>query len=78
MKGGELARQIKRVGQPTLILWGGKDQLIPPSVAQQFVADIDGSQIVTFDDLGHVPQEEEPVRTVGPFKIFLGNTLNQN
>ena len=78
MKGGELAQQIKRVGQPTLILWGGKDQLIPPSVAQQFVADIDGSQIVTFDDLGHVPQEEDPVRTVGPFKIFLGNTLNQN
>lgn len=71
-KGGELARQIKRVSQPTLILWGGQDRLIPPSVAQQFVADINGAQIVTFDDLGHVPQEEDPGRTVGPLVIFLG------
>jgi len=52
-------------------LWGGQDRLIPPSVAQQFVNDIAGSQIVTFDDLGHVPHEEDPVRTVEPFKIFL-------
>jgi len=66
-----LSRQIKRVTQPTLILWGGQDRLIPPSVAQQFVNDIEGSQIVTFDDLGHVPHEEDPARTVGPFKIFL-------
>jgi len=66
-----LSRQIKRVTQPTLILWGGQDRLIPPSVAQQFVNDIEGSQIVTFDDLGHVPHEEDPVRTVGPFKMFL-------
>ena len=66
-----LSRQIKRITQPTLILWGGQDRLIPPSVAQQFVNDIAGSQIVTFDDLGHVPHEEDPVRTVEPFKIFL-------
>lgn len=71
-KGGELSRQIKRVSQPTLILWGGQDRLIPPHMAQQFVRDIQGAQIVTFDDLGHVPQEEDPVRTVGPLKIFLG------
>ena len=71
-KGGELHRQIKRVSQPTLILWGGQDRLIPPEMAQRFVKDIQGAQIVTFDDLGHVPHEEDPVRTVGPFKIFLG------
>jgi pimeloyl-ACP methyl ester carboxylesterase len=77
-KGGELAREIKRVSQPTLILWGAEDHLIPTSVAQQFVTDISGAQIVTFEDLGHVPQEEDPVRSVGPFKLFLNTSLNAN
>jgi pimeloyl-ACP methyl ester carboxylesterase len=77
-KGGELAREIKRVSQPTLILWGAEDHLIPTSVAQQFVDDISGAQIVTFEALGHVPQEEDPVRSIGPFKLFLNTSLNAN
>jgi pimeloyl-ACP methyl ester carboxylesterase len=77
-KGGELAREIKRVSQPTLILWGAEDHLIPTSVAQQFVDDISGAQIVTFEALGHVPQEEDPGRSIGPFKLFLNNSLNVN
>jgi len=77
-KGSELAREIKRVSQPTLILWGAEDHLIPTSVAQQFVDDISGAQIVTFEALGHVPQEEDPVRSVGPFKLFLNTSLNAN
>ncbi|MEY4429521.1 MAG: hypothetical protein RLZZ182_2210 [Pseudomonadota bacterium] len=74
MKGGELAAQIKRVKQPTLILWGSEDHLIPTTVAQQFMRDIEGAQIVTFEGLGHVPQEEDPVRTVRPFQQFLLST----
>ena len=31
-----------------------------------------GSQLVILDDLGHVPQEEDPVRTVAVAKQFLG------
>jgi pimeloyl-ACP methyl ester carboxylesterase len=39
----------------------------PPS---SFI-DIAGSSIVVFDDLGHVPQEEDPVRTVAAARPFL-------
>ncbi|TBO29221.1 alpha/beta hydrolase [Aquabacterium lacunae] len=74
MKGGELSAHIRRVKQPTLILWGSEDRLIPTTVAQQFMRDIEGAQIVTFDGLGHVPQEEDPVRTVRPFQQFLLST----
>ena len=38
----------------------------------RFKRDIAGSSIVVFDDLGHVPQEEDPVRTVAALKSFLG------
>jgi hypothetical protein len=41
-------------------------------LAQRFAADIPGARVVMFDDLGHVPQEEDPARTVAEVKAFLG------
>jgi pimeloyl-ACP methyl ester carboxylesterase len=64
--------KVSGVVAPTLILWGGRDHLIPPAFAQRFAADIPGSQSVVFDDLGHVPHEEDPLRTVAAVKAFLG------
>lgn len=68
---GEGAEQIARVKQPTLILWGGRDRLIPPAVGQWLQQQIAGSRLVVFNDLGHVPHEEDPARTVAPVKDFL-------
>jgi len=72
---GQDAERVSRLTQPTLILWGGRDRLIPPGVAQDFKARIDGSRLVLFDDLGHVPQEEDPDGTVQPVKEFLNQDL---
>ena len=68
---GEGAEQIARVKQPTLILWGGRDRLIPPAVGQWLQQQIAGSRLVVFDDLAHVPHEDNPARTVAPVKDFL-------
>jgi len=46
--------------------------LLPPELAQRFARDIPGAKLVVFDDLGHVPQEEDPARTVAEVKRFLG------
>lgn len=62
---------IRALTVPTLILWGGKDRLIPVENGRRFAADIRGSQLVVFDDLGHVPQEEDPLRTVQALRNFL-------
>ena len=56
---------------PSLILWGGKDRLIPPENAQRFLADLPHSRLIMFDALGHVPQEEDPVATVAEVEKFL-------
>ncbi len=69
---GAGAEGIARVRQPTLILWGGRDRLIPPAVGQRFVQLIAGSRLVVFDELGHVPQEEDAARSVAPVMDFLG------
>ena len=65
---------IPTIQQPTLILWGAQDRLIPEPSGQRFHKEIAGSQYVVFDGLGHVPQEEDPARSVGPVLKFLGMT----
>jgi pimeloyl-ACP methyl ester carboxylesterase len=66
------SHRIAELKLPTLIMWGGRDRLIPPDTAERFHHDIAGSTMVVFDDLGHMPQEEDPVRTVAAVKQFLG------
>ena len=63
--------RLKALNLPTLVLWGGRDRLVPPGTAQRFAADIRGAKVVVFDGLGHVPQEEDPARTVQPVLEFL-------
>lgn len=58
---------------PTLILWGEKDRLAPLELGQRFARDIPGARLVVFDGLGHVPQEEDPARTVAEVRGFLGS-----
>ncbi len=62
---------IAGIRTPTLILWGGRDRLIPPDMADQFARDIPGSRIVRFDALGHVPHEEDPAASLVPVREFL-------
>lgn len=44
---------------PVLVMTGDSDQLVPPEHAQQFHTAIAGSQIVVFEQTGHIPQEEK-------------------
>lgn len=67
----EGVEHVDGVHTPTLVLWGGRDRLISVSTAQRFLADIAGSVGVIFEDLGHIPHEEDPVRTVAEVLRFL-------
>ncbi len=69
---GEHEAMIRNVHAPTLILWGGRDGLIPPESAERFHRAIAGSEVVMFPALGHVPQEEDPAATLVPVMRFLG------
>jgi pimeloyl-ACP methyl ester carboxylesterase len=70
---GEAHERIGELKLPTLILWGGRDRLIPPDNAERFLRDIEGSRLVLFEALGHVPQEEDPLRTVPALQCFLAD-----
>ena len=68
---GQDAERLPELKLPTLILWGGRDRLLSPALAQQFQQAIAGSELVVFDDLGHMPQEEDAPRSVAPAMRFL-------
>jgi len=70
-KPGALAERVREIQVPTLILWGRKDRLIPLEFGERFARDIQGSRLVVFDALGHVPHEEDPVRTVEAVLPFI-------
>ena len=67
---GPVAR-LAEIKVPTLILWGGKDRLIPPRWGEAFNQAIPGSRLVVFPKLGHVPQEEDPAATLAALRDWL-------
>jgi pimeloyl-ACP methyl ester carboxylesterase len=69
---GPPARPVTEVKVPTLIMWGGRDRLVPPEAAYRLNRAIAGSILAIFDELGHAPEEEDPERTVAAVKRFLG------
>jgi pimeloyl-ACP methyl ester carboxylesterase len=69
---GAGSERIASIRQPTLILWGGRDRLIPPAIGEEFERRIAGSKRVVFPALGHVPHEEDPAATLVPVREFLG------
>jgi pimeloyl-ACP methyl ester carboxylesterase len=64
--------ELNRIRAPTLIVWGGKDRMIPFSNAADYQRDIPGSELAAFPDLGHVLFEEAPLETLPAVERFLG------
>lgn len=63
--------RIKDIQQPTLILFGEKDQLINSDNAYLFQKDIKNSKVVILKNVGHVPMEEAPNETTQIIKEFI-------
>ena len=62
---------LRRIRAPTLLLWGEKDALVPFRNAADYAAVLPDSATVSFPDLGHVPHEEAPARSLEPVRAFL-------
>lgn len=63
--------RLAALQMPVLILTGDTDRLVPPEHAQQFHDAIAGSQLVTFQNTGHIPQEEKPDESAAAVREFL-------
>ncbi len=54
--------QMRRITQPTLIVWGRKNPFGEVPEAEAMQAGIPGSQLELFEDTGHWPQHEQAER----------------
>ncbi|CAN5865794.1 alpha/beta fold hydrolase [soil metagenome] len=54
-----LDARLGEIKKPTLIIWGKQDGLIPITDAERFNKGIANSQLVVFDNCGHVPPFEK-------------------
>src|SRR6266566_3783176 len=55
-----LDNRLAVIKQPTLVLWGREDKLIPLSFGERFHKEIAGSRLRIIDNCGHMPQVECP------------------
>lgn len=51
--------ELGKIKKPTLIIWGRQDGLLPLADGEKFNKGIAGSELVVFDQCGHVPQFEK-------------------
>jgi len=66
---------LQRIQAPVLVVWGAKDAMIPVTNAQDYLRILTDARQVIFPDLGHLPQEEAPARSLPPVRDFLLGTL---
>ena len=51
---------LARVGAPTLLVWGERDPLIPPSIGDVMRAEIPDSRLLVIEGAGHNPMFDRP------------------
>ena len=69
-----LDNRLAAIKQPTLILWGREDRLIPLNFAERFHKEITGSQLRVIDSCGQMPQVECPEKFNTAVLQFLSAT----
>jgi pimeloyl-ACP methyl ester carboxylesterase len=58
---------------PTLVIVGEQDVLTPPSIAQEYAAQIPGAQCVVIQHAGHLSNLEQPEAFLQTMRGFLGS-----
>jgi pimeloyl-ACP methyl ester carboxylesterase len=64
--------ELPRPPQPILSIWGAADRSHPAGNAHSLSRLYEGVETVTFDDLGHTPELEEPERVLAAIRDFVG------
>lgn len=66
---------ISSITVPALVMWGGRDRLIPVEHAEKFHRDLACSKLSIFPEAGHMPMEEIPGKSIGLVEEFIsGNS----
>lgn len=62
---------LRKIRQPTLVMWGDRDGIMDPSMAEVFAAGLPRSEKQILRNVGHTPMLEQPAKAARCYKEFL-------
>ncbi len=68
--------RLPEIRDPTLIVWGRNDRIVPVTGAYEYERLIPGSRRIVFEDTGHVPMIERPARFNALLDEFLSGAIS--
>ena len=68
-----LDNRLAAINQPTLVVWGREDKLIPLSFGERFHQEIKASRFCVIENCGHMPHVECPEKLNAVLLQFLGD-----
>ena len=69
---GEVVKdRIGKITIPTLVVWGGSDELVPLENGRAYAAGIPGARLAIIPDCGHGPSVEKPAEFLAAVLPFL-------
>lgn len=69
-----LSKELGKLQQPVLLVWGLNDTITPPPVAHEFARLLPRAQLRFLDHCGHAPMMERPVAFNNCLRRFLRST----
>jgi pimeloyl-ACP methyl ester carboxylesterase len=67
-----LPTRAAAISSPTLVVWGAKDRVVPPTHAQLIADAIPGARVEMLSGAGHDPLSDDPSGFTASMKRFLG------
>lgn len=65
--------KLQKVKQPTLLVWGQHDKVVPLHIGERLVRDLPNARLEVVEDTGHLPMEEKPQDVMNRLLPFLTN-----
>lgn len=62
---------LQTIGQPTLLLWGRHDRIVPLHVGKRLKHDLPNVRLEIIEETGHLPMEEKPLTVMMHTARFL-------
>lgn len=67
-----VAGRLHALRAPTVLVWGARDGVLPLRYGRAVAARLPAARLEVFEDCGHCPQEEDPIRFQAVLAAFLG------
>ena len=69
----DIGKNIKKLKNPTLIMWGENDRWVPIKLLEKWTQDVPHAVVKRYPGLGHIPMEENPHLTAQDADHFLSS-----